>query len=195
MISQVRSERMENARKNDVEEEKAAFAEVFRDAGWKTEQVLQWLKESDDFYCERLSTVKMPSWCDGRVALLRDAAYCPSAATGMGTTSAIVGSYVLAGEIAKHCSGSGTKTDVASALKAYEEKFRPFMDQVQDGVNPESGYWTKVPTFPWGIAILNFFLGLFAFFRLNAFAKLNDSEDVKGWSLPDYVGMDLRDRN
>ncbi|KAK2006840.1 FAD binding domain protein [Colletotrichum eremochloae] len=186
MFSQVRSERMEKARKNDVEEEKAALAEVFHGAGWKTEQVLQWLKESDDFYCERLSTVKMPSWCDGRVALLGDAAYCPSAATGMGTTSAIVGAYVLAGEIWEHCGSSGTKRSILSALHGYEEKFRPFMEQIQNGITPESGYWTKVPTSPLGIMILNFVLGLLAFFRLDAFTTVNGREDVKGWSLPDY---------
>jgi 2-polyprenyl-6-methoxyphenol hydroxylase-like FAD-dependent oxidoreductase len=192
LMSQDRSERMQNARKNGVDEEKAAFADSFRDAGWKAEQILQWLEKSDDFYCERLSTVKLPSWCDGRVALLGDAAYCPSAATGMGTTSAIVGAYVLAGEIGKHCGGSGKKEALPSALTGYEHKFRPFMEQVQDGIDPESGYWTKIPTSSLGIAILNLFLGLAAFFRLDAFAKLIASEDVKGWSLPDYEGMDCR---
>jgi len=192
LTSQVCSKRMQNARKNDVDEEKAAFTEVFRDAGWKAEQILQWLKEADDFYCERLSTVKMTSWCNGRVALLGDAAYCPSAATGMGKTSAIVGAYVLAGEIGKHCSSSRTKQALPSALKAYDQKFRPFMEQVQDGINPESGYWMKLPASPLGITILNFFLGLVAFFRLNAYAKLVDTEDVKGRSLPDYESMDCR---
>jgi 2-polyprenyl-6-methoxyphenol hydroxylase-like FAD-dependent oxidoreductase len=192
LISQVHSERLQDARRNDVTEEKAAFAEVFRGAGWKADQILQWLEASEDFYCERLSTVKLPSWCDGRVVLLGDAAYCPSAATGMGTTSAIVGAYVLAGEIDKHCAGSGAKLALPSALKSYDQTFRPFMEHVQDGIDPESGYWTKIPTSPLGIAILNFILGLAAFFRLNAFAKYVDKEDVKGWSLPDYEGMDCR---
>ena len=192
LMSQDRSERMQNARKNGVEEEKAAFVEAFRGAGWRTDQFLQWLEESDDFYCEKLSTVKLPSWSDGRVTLLGDAGYCPSAATGMGTTSAIVGAYVLAGEIGKHCGGSGTKQALPSALRSYDQKFRPFMEQVQEGINPESGYWTKIPTSPLGIAILNFVLGLAAFFRLDAFAKLIASEDVKGWSLPDYDSMDCR---
>jgi 2-polyprenyl-6-methoxyphenol hydroxylase-like FAD-dependent oxidoreductase len=192
LMSQDRSERMQNARKRGVEEEKAAFVEAFRGAGWRTDQFLQWLEESDDFYCEKLSTVKLPFWSDGRVALLGDAGYCPSAATGMGTTSAIVGAYVLAGEIGKHCSGSGTNQELPSALKSYDQKFRPFMEQVQEGINPESGYWTRIPTSPLGIAILNFVLGLAAFFRLDAFAKLIASEDVKGWSLPDYEGMDCR---
>ena len=127
LMSQDRSERMQNARKNGVEEEKAAFVEAFRGAGWRTDQFLQWLEESDDFYCEKLSTVKLPSWSDGRVTLLGDAGYCPSAATGMGTTSAIVAKEVdvfprptssaskMAGTWLHPClSAGGTKTEAVS---------------------------------------------------------------------------------
>ncbi|KAK2027522.1 FAD/NAD(P)-binding domain-containing protein [Colletotrichum zoysiae] len=192
MLSQVASERLQNARKNDVEEEKAAFAEVFRDAGWKSEQFLLWLEASDDFYCERMCIVKMASWSDGRVALLGDAAYCPSAATGMGTSSALVGAYVLAGEIGKHCGNSGSKQAILSALHGYEHKFRPFMEQIQDGITPEAGYWRWQPASLLGIWVLNLLLRLASFFKLNAFAAVNAKEDVKGWSLPDYEGMDCR---
>lgn len=192
MMSTFSSGCMRSVHRNDVEAEKAAFADEFRGVGWKADQILEWLEASDDFYCERLSTVKMPSWHDGRIALVGDAAYCPSAATGMGTTSSIVGAYVLAGEISKHCRGSGAKQGIPSALKGYEEKFRPFMDQVQEGITPETGYWNKVPTSSLGIAIMNFLLGLAALLRLNTFAMLIASEDVRGWSLPDYEGMDLR---
>ncbi|SMR44970.1 unnamed protein product [Zymoseptoria tritici ST99CH_3D1] len=191
LISQVPSERMQRAAKNDVAEEKAAFAEMFRGAGWKADEILHWLAESDDFYCERLSTVKLSSWSEGRVTRLGDAAYCPSTATGIGTTSAIVGAYILAGEIGRHCAGSGTKETLPSALQGYDRVFRPFMEQVQEGIAPETGYWTKLLTSPVGIAVLNFLLGLAAFFRLDAFAKLLD-KDVKGWDLPEYEGMNCR---
>jgi hypothetical protein len=90
------------------------------------------MKDADEFYCERLGLVKVESWSRGRVALVGDAAYCPSANTGMGTTSSIVGAYILAGEIGRHCGlgGDDTKDGLATALKAYEQKLRPFMDQV-----------------------------------------------------------------
>lgn len=39
--------------------------------------------------------VKLPAWHQERVVLVGDAAYGSSAMKGMGTTSAIVGSYVL----------------------------------------------------------------------------------------------------
>ncbi|KAF3009724.1 hypothetical protein E8E13_009102 [Curvularia kusanoi] len=193
LMSPILSGGMEGVKKGDVEGEKRAFKRDFSGAGWKADQLMKWMEASEDFYCERLSTVDCASWCDGRVVLLGDAGYCPSAATGMGTTSAIVGAYVLAGEIGKYCSGAGgSKEAVPAALKAYDERFRPFMDQVKEGINPETGYWTKIPTSQWGIAVLNFLLGLAAFLRLDAFAKLVSHEDVKGWSLPEYEGMDMR---
>jgi 2-polyprenyl-6-methoxyphenol hydroxylase-like FAD-dependent oxidoreductase len=189
---------LQSVRKNDVAAEKAAFVTAYRGAGWKAEQLVEWMQAAEDFYCERLSTVDMPSWSDGRVVLLGDAAYSPSAMTGMGTTSAIVGAYVLAGEIGKACqnqnahSSTEASNAVPSALKAYEDKMRPFMQQVQAGITPESGWWTRLPSSKWGIALLHFLLGLAAWLRLDAFARLLSREEVVGWALPEYEGMDLR---
>jgi 2-polyprenyl-6-methoxyphenol hydroxylase-like FAD-dependent oxidoreductase len=187
---------LQGVQKNDVHAEKRVFKEALRGVGWKAEEYVKWMQDADDFYCERLSTVDMPAWSEGNVVLLGDAAYCPSAMTGMGTTSAVVGAYVLAGEIGKACqnpsSGDEAKEGIPSALKAYEEKMRPFMQQVQAGITPDNGWWTKLPASWWGIAFLNFLLGVAAWLRLDAFAKLLSREEVVGWELPAYEGMDLR---
>ncbi len=53
-----------------------------------------------DFYFDRIAQTHMEQWSSGRVALLGDAAYCPSPLSGMGTSLALVGAYVLAGELA-----------------------------------------------------------------------------------------------
>lgn len=65
------------------------------------DEVLDKIDEAPDFYCERLGLVKLESSSRGRIALVGDACYCPSANPGMGATSAIVGAYVLAREISK----------------------------------------------------------------------------------------------
>jgi 2-polyprenyl-6-methoxyphenol hydroxylase-like FAD-dependent oxidoreductase len=189
------SERLKNARPGDVVEQKEALTEVLRGAGWQTEDILNSLKDAENFYCEHVGIVKMESWSRGRVALLGDAAYCPSANTGMGTSSAIVGAYVLAGEIGRHCGrsdgdagrGGDTKDGLTTALKAYEDKFRPFMNQVQKGVLENSGLDT-MPSGRFGIAIMNYLLGFASFLRLNIFAW-SIQEPVKGWDLPDYEEM------
>ncbi|MEU9161898.1 FAD-dependent monooxygenase [Streptomyces sp. NPDC048424] len=42
----------------------------------------------------------MDAWSRGRVALIGDATHCPSSLSGMGSGLALVGAYVLAGELA-----------------------------------------------------------------------------------------------
>ncbi|KAL5001765.1 hypothetical protein BDV10DRAFT_181927 [Aspergillus recurvatus] len=83
------SERLLNSTRGDIKEEKRVLAEVFRGAGWRCDEILQALVESDDLYCERMSVIRLNEWSRGRIALVGDAAYCPSAMTGMGTPCAL----------------------------------------------------------------------------------------------------------
>ena len=100
---QTDSERLQKALGGGIPEQKEALPEMMQGAGLQTDEVLDSLKGSDNFYCERLGLVKMDSWSQGRMVLVGDAAYCPTATIGMGTTSGIVGAYILAIEIGKHC--------------------------------------------------------------------------------------------
>ena len=190
------SERLKSARRGDVNEEKEAMAQFFQGAGWRTEEILKSLKDASDFYLERLGIVKMDSWSRGRVALVGDAAYCPSVNTGMGTTAAIVGAYILAGEIGIHCRNSEGKDvdrgadsldSLAAALKAYEQKFQPFMKQVQKGILEDTGSNVMWST-PFGIGIINCLLGVASFLKVNI-GKWMIRENVKGWDLPEYDEM------
>ncbi|KAF2493578.1 FAD/NAD(P)-binding domain-containing protein [Lophium mytilinum] len=189
------SERLKNARRGDVREEKEALSEIFQGAGWQTDEIIKSMKDANDFYCERLGLVKLESWYRGRVALVGDAAYCPSANTGMGTTSAIVGAYILAGEIGRHCGRpsregprvDGAKDGLATALMAYEQKFQPFMKQVQKGVLEDTGP-DMIPSTAFGIAIMHCILGVASLFKVNV-GKWMLKENVKGWDLPEYEEM------
>lgn len=64
-----------------------------------------------------------------------------SATSGHGTTSSLLGSYILAGEISKYCGGEDGKDGLDKALKAYEDKFQPFMTQVQAGLLDDNNWW------------------------------------------------------
>jgi 2-polyprenyl-6-methoxyphenol hydroxylase-like FAD-dependent oxidoreductase len=182
-------EKMKDIHKGDTEKEKELFGKIFKGAGWNTDAFLKGMMATDDFYCERVGVVKLDAWSDRRMVLVGDAAYCPSASTGMGTTSSMVGAYVLAGEIGKHCGGSGTKEGLSAALKSYEEKFRPFMDQVQDGITEDDAFWSKLPSSSFGIMIVNLILWLAASLRLDVLSKWLLREDVKNWDLPNYDQM------
>lgn len=67
----------------------------------------------------------MPAWSKGRVALVGDAAYGPSPLSGQGSSLALVGAYVLAGEL-KLAQGDYTK-----AFAAYEQEMRAFVEKNQ----------------------------------------------------------------
>lgn len=184
------SKRLNEAHQGDVLEEKAALTEIFQGAGWQTEELLEALQKSDDFYCQRMGLVKLESWFQERAVLVGDAAYCPSANTGMGTTSSIVGAYVLAGEIGRHVGGSmsmgeDVKAGLTAALKAYQDKFQPFMSQVQEGVLEDTNDFWK-PSSPFGIELMNYALGAASLLKLDLLSKWILREDIKGWDLPEY---------
>ncbi|KAI1739474.1 hypothetical protein F4680DRAFT_421703 [Xylaria scruposa] len=179
--------------KGDVKAEKAALTKMMQGAGWETENVLAAMNTDNDFYLERMALVKIDRWHRGRVVLVGDAAWCPTANTGMGTTSGIVGAYILAGEIARHY-GRGTKEPgsfksdgITNAFAAFDTKFRPFMDQVQKGVGEDGGLsvaYSFMST-SLGIFLLYIIAGMASFLKLNVGAMML-KEQVKDWDLPDY---------
>jgi 2-polyprenyl-6-methoxyphenol hydroxylase-like FAD-dependent oxidoreductase len=85
----------------DVEQHKRLVSAVFAgDSSWRTKELLDSALSDPDFYFDALSQVHMESWSAGRVALVGDAAYCASPASGAGAELALVGAYRLAGELA-----------------------------------------------------------------------------------------------
>ena len=67
----------------------------------------------------------MPRCSQGRVALVGDAAYCVWPKSGQGTSLALIGAYVLAGELA---AASG---DSLRAFAEFESAMRPFVEANQ----------------------------------------------------------------
>jgi 2-polyprenyl-6-methoxyphenol hydroxylase-like FAD-dependent oxidoreductase len=59
------------------------------------------MESAPDFYFDSVSQVKMDRWSSGRCALLGDAAHCASPLSGLGIGMAVVGAYILAGELAE----------------------------------------------------------------------------------------------
>ncbi|WP_395942912.1 FAD-dependent monooxygenase [Brevundimonas sp.] len=103
-------------------DQKQVLTEHFSDAGWETARILEGLKHTDDFYFHSIAQLKLEHFSKGRVALTGDAAW---AVMGRGTTLALIGPYVLAGELAR-------RNDVVAALKTYDQIMRPFADIAQD---------------------------------------------------------------
>ncbi|CAF1475906.1 unnamed protein product [Adineta ricciae] len=130
--------------------------EIFCDAGWVAPEVLQSMHESVDFYCSLFTQVRSPKIHDGRVVLLGDAGY---ATPGFGTSLAIIGGYVLAGELYSH------PDDIKTALKQYEELMLPFAKDSQGGL-PNAPQLLN-PQTQWGIRLRNTILRLVACTKLD----------------------------
>ncbi|ORA85034.1 FAD-dependent monooxygenase [Mycobacterium malmoense] len=84
-------------------------------------QVDRWLEEIDrtpTFYFDAITQLRMDRWSRRRVTLVGDAGYCPGPAVGGSTSLAVVGAYVLAGELAK------ADGDHLRAFAAYELAMR-----------------------------------------------------------------------
>ncbi|MEV6522542.1 FAD-dependent monooxygenase [Longispora sp. NPDC051575] len=83
----------------DVAAQKRILAERYADAGWEFPRALSYMWDAPDFHFDSMSQIRMDSWSRGRVVLLGDAGYCGSPLSGQGTSMAMVGAYVLAGEL------------------------------------------------------------------------------------------------
>lgn len=99
--------------------------EVFGDVGNAAPRVLGALADDpSSLYLDRIAQVRLPSWSTGRVVVVGDAAYCATPISGMGTSLAIAGAYLLAGAI-------GANADHVEAFATYEREMRPFVDEAQ----------------------------------------------------------------
>ncbi|MBC3839786.1 NAD(P)-binding protein [Streptacidiphilus sp. 4-A2] len=111
--------------RRDTAAQQRLLAERFAGLGWKTPQLLAAMGEASDFFFDSMSQVHLDRLHRGRVVLLGDAAHCPTPLTGLGTSLALVGAYVLAGELA-------AAGDHRTAFRAYEQIIRPYADQAQE---------------------------------------------------------------
>lgn len=106
----------------NVDRQKAWLHARFADAGWEAPRVLAAMDGSADFHLDTLRQVRMRRWSNGRVVLLGDAAWCATPLAGIGTTLAVTGAYILAGEMSR-------SDDVGRAFAAYEGAMRPMVER------------------------------------------------------------------
>ncbi|KAH6880743.1 hypothetical protein B0T10DRAFT_495172 [Thelonectria olida] len=172
----------------DAAQLKKAWSDLFGDGGWQCERFMEALRnapEADDLYSTPFEEVRLPvgSWSKGRVVLLGDAAHSATA-NGIGTTWALVGSYVLAGEIATLYKKPGSsKTEaVVQGAKKYEEKFRPIATASHGG----SQFFESLlsPRSQWGIWVLHSIARAVAYLKFDPGAGLDSK--TSQWQYPEY---------
>lgn len=116
----------------DENEQQQFLRNIFQDFGWEASKILELMSDSDDFYFDSVTQVKMKSWTKGRVALVGDAGYSASPLSGQGNNLAMVGAYIFAGEL-KKAGGNYTR-----AFNRYHELLHPFVE-----ANQKLGAWVS----------------------------------------------------
>ncbi|SOD67823.1 2-polyprenyl-6-methoxyphenol hydroxylase [Streptomyces zhaozhouensis] len=112
--------------RGDIAAQKRLVADRFADVGWHTPRLLEQLEDSTDFFFDRVEQVRIDTWSKGRTVLLGDSAYCASPMSGIGTSLALVGAYVLAGQLAR------AGGDHLAGAAGYEAGMREFVDRAQE---------------------------------------------------------------
>ncbi|MEV4833374.1 FAD-dependent monooxygenase [Nonomuraea sp. NPDC049486] len=111
--------------RDDVAQHKRIVAGQFAGEGGPIPRLLEEMRRAEDFFFDADAQVEMDRWSSGRAVLLGDAGYCAAPAFGLGASQALIGAYVLAGELAV---AGGEHT---AAFAAYEREMRGYVAEHQ----------------------------------------------------------------
>ncbi|KAM0277936.1 hypothetical protein ACHAQH_005480 [Verticillium albo-atrum] len=142
----------------------AALAKPFREAqrARRARKIVKDMLQADDFYASEIVQVRTPHLYRDRFALVGDAGY-GSGVTGIGTSLAMAGAYVLAGEVGRH------PGDLSSGLRAYEQRIRPIVEDLQK-ISPLVPA-LMAPQTAWGLRLRNLLLAFVCWSRMLEFAQ------------------------
>jgi 2-polyprenyl-6-methoxyphenol hydroxylase-like FAD-dependent oxidoreductase len=112
--------------RTDTGKQRQLLIDAYQGAGWRVPELIANVPAAREFYLDSLSRVTIDHYSRGRVVLLGDAAY-GNTLGGFGTGLAIVGAYVLAGELL------AADGDHRVAFARYEEQFRGYAKVAQRG--------------------------------------------------------------
>lgn len=163
---------------------KTILIDKLTDAGWESPRLIREVERNDDIYFDGVGQIKAPAWFTGRLGMIGDAAYGPGPITGKGCTLAMVGAYILAGELAKF-------EQYSDGISSYESIMRPYVEAAQ---KLEFGVpWIVFPKTALGVWALNTLASVFASKPIQKLGRLfTRSESQKAavlhedTLLPDY---------
>lgn len=132
---------------HDINLHKQMMVERTANVGQDISKILEYMQQSPNFYFDSMNQILMDTWSKGRVTLVGDAGYSVSVSLGQGTTVAMVGAYVLAGELATHTN------DLQAGLNNYEITMREYVESNQklaydSNTNPKAAGLTDPDNLP-----------------------------------------------
>ncbi len=163
------------------EARKALLHDLYGYDGWETQEILRRLDDADDVYLDRVSQIVAPSWSAGRTVLVGDAAHCVSLLAGQGAALAIVGAYVLAGELSR------PQRRIENGLAAYERFLRRYVASKHAAAVRFAGAFA--PRTAFGVWFRNLVIRLLA---IPGIARIALGRDIfDRLALPDYPLLTL----
>ncbi|HVU68927.1 MAG TPA: FAD-dependent monooxygenase [Ktedonobacteraceae bacterium] len=118
--------------------------EVFAGMGWLTEQFLSDVDPAENIFLDAVIQIQMPTWHQGRVALVGDACDCPTLLSGQGASLAMGGAYLLARAL-------HDTADYQEAFRRYEQQMSAYvLEQQKSG---RSFARTFLPGSPLGLFV------------------------------------------
>jgi 2-polyprenyl-6-methoxyphenol hydroxylase-like FAD-dependent oxidoreductase len=173
------SDRKLSVGSHDLQAQKSVLHDRFGRDGWECPEILAALNACSDLYFDPVSQICMEHWSSGRVALAGDACFCPSLLAGQGSAIAVIGAYILAGELGK--SGGDHKI----AFTNYENALHPFITRKQRAAERFAGAFA--PRSRTGIFIRNQVTRLMAVPVVSKLAMgrlLSDSLTLPSYDVP-----------
>lgn len=128
----------------DTAQHKQIVTEAYAGVGWRVPELLERLRDAEDVFFDAVSVVDLPSWSQGQIALVGDAASCVSL-LGDGSSLAIAGAHTLATALA---------TDPTGGFDRYETEHRARVMPKQRAVKLSAAL--LVPKTRLGLATRNF---------------------------------------
>ena len=95
------------------------------------EELFTEFENTEDRLFDSAHQAVMPTWHTDRVALVGDAAYCPTLYTGMGASSGLAGADLLGTELERH------PDNITLALNQWEARLRPFSQYIQRNISKD----------------------------------------------------------
>lgn len=168
---------------DDPAARKALLLKALKGRGTVADRIIGALGSVRDFYFGPMSQVHASAWSKGRFVMIGDAAHSPTPFTGEGTALALVGAYVLAGEIKRNA-------DHGAAFHAYESLVRPYAQASQRKINARLIRLMHVKT-RFGIAIARMIQRVFASPLVQWLLRPNVSKRARrveeDFDLPNYA--------
>lgn len=182
----------QEATRADAKTKRELLRREFADAGWQSQRLLDAVDDAPDLYLQAMQQIKMSKWHNNRIICLGDTAYAPTPLTGAGTTLAITGAYLLAGELEKLKEGQHPR----QAFEAYEQVCRPFIEHMQKivsfvpGIAHPTTYWQRY-LLQTGASILSTVLWVVRSVPLlSRKVQMTNEGNDDGFPLPSYKGLD-----